>query len=892
MQVSSVSAPTPIEPDHVYLATPGANLAVLDGVLHSMEPDPQRRLNLPIDFFFRSLAQDVGERAVGIILSGTGSDGSLGVKAIKGTDGMVMAQTPISARYPDMPASAIATEVVDYVLPVEEMPEQLLAYAAGARLVLNVEANRRPASEWMQHVFILLRDRTGHDFSGYKQSTMRRRIERRMNVHHIDDPRMYVRYLQTHPTEAELLLKELLIGVTSFFRDPEAFRALGEEILPQLIESRPEGHVLRAWVPGCSTGEEAYSLGILIRECMDRMQRYLPVQIFATDLNLSAIDIARAGVYPEGIAVDLSRKQLERFFVEEDNFYRVRKELRELLIFAPQNLLKDPPFTKLDLLVCRNLLIYLEASLQHRLLPLFHYALRPGGILFLGSSESIGSFGSLFEPLDKRWKIFRRKEVERGTYAAEFPISATPDIVGMRRASIAAPRRGAGTSANTAERVLVRELVPPSVIIHERGDIVYVHGRTGSLLEPATGTPESANIFNMARDGLQFELAAALRQASQESRTVVRHDVQVKSNGDSTCVDLYVRRLEEPESFRGLYLVCFQPAEVSSHEVEDSGELEEGGPSDRVARLERELHHTRESHQSTVEELETANEELKSTNEELQSTNEELQSTNEELETSKEEMQSLNEELHAVNTELNDKVEELSRANDDMRNLLNGTDIATIFLDNQLQIKRYTERAKKVISLIPSDIGRPIGDLVSKLYYDRLVEDVKEVLETLVFKEVEVRGPEGTWYLMRVLPYRTTENVIEGLVISFIDTTKIKHLEAKSARLRQILADSPTSVYGQDNQLRITWAYGPVFGHSVDDVLGKTDAELLDIGGAELEVIKQRVLNTGVPEREEFEATVDGRSRTFNIFVEWLSGEFAKASAEPSLACVLTELKR
>jgi two-component system CheB/CheR fusion protein len=592
----------------------------------------------------------------------------------------------------------------------------------------------------------------------------------------VQDAEQYLRFLHEHPYEIDLLFQELLIGVTSFFRDPEAFAFLATTAFPDLVATRSQDHPLRVWVPGCSTGEEAYALAILLRECLDRSQQSCPIQIFATDLHNQAIEKARTGLYPEGIAVDVSRERLERYFVREDGNYRIKSEIRECVVFARQNLLADPPFTKLDLLSCRNLLIYLNAEVQHQLIPLFHYVLNPGGLLFLGSSETVGGFTDLFIPLDRHWKVFRRKEsavaAPLPVWAAK-PVTEEPPVRGL-------PRPSDATLASLMEKLLVQQFAPPSVIVSDTGEIVYIHGLTGLFLQPAPGLP-SHNLFTMAREGLRMELIAAVRHVAAHEGAVVQKQVQFRSNGSVSPVKVTVQRLTDPEPVRGLCLVTFQTLEdkPSRPRKRRKGQVS-AGDHERVEALERELQMLRETLQSTIEEANTANEELKSTNEELQSTNEELQSANEELETAKEEMQSLNEELQTVNSELQRKVGDLSQINDDMQNLLNSTNIATLFLDSDLRIKRFTPQAKQLFKIIPSDVGRSIGDLVSTLRYGRLQADAQEVLQTLVFKELEVSTDDGKWYAMRIMPYRTSENVIDGVVITFSDIITQKQTERAS----------------------------------------------------------------------------------------------------------------
>jgi len=864
MPVALVDQPKAIEPDHVFVAPPGHDLVVVGDRLVPVAV-AHRSPHLPIDSFFRSLAAERRDRAIAIVLSGTGSDGTLGLKEIKAAVGMVMVQEEASAQYSGMPHSAISTQVVDYVLPADEMPERLLAYVRHGHPAPVLSKARE--FEALQGLFGLIRERTGHDFSQYKQTTVGRRIDRRMHVHRIDDLPAYVAYLAEDAEEIELLFKELLIGVTSFFRDPDAWGPLEMALRQQIEELKPD-EAVRCWVPGCATGEEAYSLAILIDEILSESGHRREAQIFATDLDATAIDVARAGTYPSGIATDLSPERLRRCFTREDDAYRVRKDIRDMLVFAEHNLIADPPFTKLNMLSCRNLLIYLDGRLQKRLLPIFHYALKDKGLLFLGTSESIGAFGQLFDTVDKKAKVFRRREVAAGTYVAEFPAST---VSTGRTASSALSNPGEPTPRleELADRMLLERLVPPTVLVRERGDVVFVHGRTGRFLEPAPGSQASANLYNMLRPGLQVGVASVLRRAASTDEEIVERGLRLRTDGEEILVNLRARRIDRPEALRGLFSLSFHDVRTIAPDDETTSAAA-ALASPELADLERELQHSQESHQVTIEELETANEELKSTNEELQSTNEELQSANEELETSKEEMQSLNEELQTVNAELQGKVEELSKANNDMKNLLNGTDIATLFLDGELRIRGYTQQAKEVIRLIPSDIGRPIDDLASTLHYDGLVDDAREVLGTLVFKEREVRAKDHTSYLMRILPYRTTDNVIEGLVLTFIDLTRIKVAQRDQARLLTALRGSEVGVYRQDRDLRITWANGHPTSLRPEDLAGKTDRDLFgEVDAERLAVLKREVIASGEARRERLELSiVGGVAATYDVYVE------------------------
>jgi two-component system CheB/CheR fusion protein len=800
-----------VQPDRVYLAPGGTNLAILHGTLHFMEPPPQERVPLPIDYFFRSLAEDQKQRAVGIILSGTGTDGTLGLRTIKAESGMTIAQDPQSAKYQNMPRSAIAAGVVDLVQPAGQLAEPLYAYARSlSKPVLPLP--ERDDSQTLHKIFILLRDRTGNDFSLYKENTIQRRLERRMHVHQIENLKQYLRFLLENPHEIDALFQELLIGVTSFFRDPQAFEILERKVLPTLVEGKPEGATLRLWVAGCSTGEEAYSLAILFSEYLMQKKLRLSLQIFASDLDSRAIDQARAGLYPSGIAGDLTPGRLQRFFIKEDSHYRIKKEIRDLVVFATHNILTDAPFTKLDLMACRNLLIYLNAKAQHKILPLFHYALKPSGILWLGSSETIGEFEPLFAVIDRKWKLFRRT-AEAGMFPRleRFPDGLMKGTAGIRpEAEAPLPGMRPAPISNLIQQLLVSRYVPAAVIVNARGEVVYIHGQTGSYLQPAQGPP-THHLIELAREGLRQDLALALHQAASKGDEVLRHGLRVRADDGVILVNLTVKKIAEPEALQGLFMVTFETAR------DEKIAARKGAPARVAASRKRdeswfmqELEFTKQHLQRTIEDLQTSNEELKSTNEELQSTNEELQSTNEELETAKEEMQSLNEELVTVNSELQGKLDDLADANDDLQNLLNSTELASIFLDNDLHIKRFTTEAKRVSKLLAVDVGRPLSDIVSKLVYDRLLEDAQDVLQTLVVKEREVQGVDGSWFLMRILPYRTAKNTIDGLVLTFLDITKHKQAEQVAEAARNFAVSIVETVCEPllvlDDQLRVVSA--------------------------------------------------------------------------------------
>ncbi|MBE3043207.1 PAS domain-containing protein, partial [Candidatus Bathyarchaeota archaeon] len=760
--------------------------SILHGVLHLLDPVAQRGLRLPIDFFFRALADDQQEHSIGVILSGMGSDGTLGLRAIKEKAGVVFVQDPASAKFDGMPGSAIEAGLADVIAPVEALPGRINAYLQHVPLIAEPgHPDEHTVQSALEKVVILLRGQTGHDFSVYKRSTVYRRIERRMGLHHISRIANYVRFLRENPQEAELLFRELLIGVTSFFRDPEAWEQLKAEVLPALLARRSSHQALRTWIPACATGEEAYSLAILFKETLEELKpsKNITLQIFATDLDKHAIERAREGVFPASIAADVSAKRLDRFFVKVERGYQVAKSIREMVIFAPQNIIMDPPFTKLDLLSCRNLLIYLTPELQKKLLPIFHYSLNPGGFLLLGNAETVGDFIKLFAPPTGKTRLYRRLESALTPEPMEFPTT-------FFAAQPGAPARPPKPTANLqalADELLLQTYSPAATLVNDKGDILYISGRTGTYLEPAAGKA-NWNIFAMAREGLRDGLTAAFHRALRKKVTVRLENMSVGTNGGTQVVSVTIQPLSTPNALAGMVMIVF--ADVAAAPRTGTIGKSRLAPA-RQTELEQELEHARQRAQSIREEMQTSQEELTSSNEELQSTNEELQSTNEELTTSKEELQSMNEELHTVNQELQTRLDELSRTNNDMKNLLDSTDIATLFLDNSLFVRRFTSETSKITKLIPGDVGRPITDVASALLYPELADDAHQVLRTLVKVERQIPAPNGNWFAARILPYRTLDSVIDGVVITFVDISVSKKLEAELRATKARLHEMP-----------------------------------------------------------------------------------------------------
>jgi chemotaxis methyl-accepting protein methylase/PAS domain-containing protein len=771
MTVAEAAEAMLVKPNCVYVIPPNRDISLLNGALFLFEPVEPRGLRLPIDFFLRTLAEDRGEKAIGIILSGMGSDGLFGLRAIKEKAGLTLAQEPSSAQADSMPSAVIEAGVVDIIAPPDELPARIVAF-------LKHPVQGLPAEKYSEtgihsdlgKIIILLRQRAGTDFSLYKTNTIVRRVERRIALHQFANIGEYLRYLRNNAQEIDLLFKELLIGVTNFFRDGAVWEYLSKEAIPELLARHPLGKPVRAWVPACSSGEEAYSLAITFKEAMEttKPSERLELQIYATDLDPDAIDKARKGVYPDNIAADVSPERLNRFFVKEGNSYRISKEIRETVIFATQNIISDPPFTKLDFLSCRNLLIYFRPQLQNRLLPIFHYALNPGSLLLLGSAETIGTMSELFIPISNKARLFKRLAQAPLLSKLEFPYMTAREK-GLI-AEISHADQGESFQ-QLVDQLIQQNYAPPAVLVNGEGDILYISGRTGKYLEPAAGKVNT-NIHAMAREGLREALTGVIHKALREPTPIHLKGLKVGTNGGTQTVDLTIQALEGPEPLRGWVIIVFN--DVTS--TPQSRKKRKSASTEAAAELQLELQQTREALQATHEEMQTSLEELRSSNEELQSSNEELT-------TSKEEMQSLNEELQTVNAELQSKVDTLTWVQNDMANLLNSTEVATIFLDSHMKLRRFTSHATKIFKLLPVDIGRPLSDITSDINYPNIKDDAQEVLQTLAFQEKQIGAHDGRWFRVRIMPYRTQENVIDGVVITFIDISEIKKLQDDLASL-------------------------------------------------------------------------------------------------------------
>jgi two-component system CheB/CheR fusion protein len=836
--------------------------------------------------FLRSLAEDQAENAIGIILSGTGYDGTQGFRAINDAGGTTIAQEPSTAKFDGMPTSAINVGHADHVFTVQKMVEFILSDKS--LHALKTTKPKTPSTlNTIAQILEQLRAATGLDFSLYKKSTIGRRIERRMVKHNIEDINLYSRYLKENPAEITVLFKELLINVTNFFRDPEAFEVMEKVVLPHLCKSKSNNYVFRVWVPACASGEEAYSIAMLLCELMDRTKQQFQVQIYSTDLDDDAIATARAAIYPASISLDVSPERLHKFFVKHDAGYRIKKEVREMVVFAIQNIIKDPPFTKLDLISCRNLMIYMETTLQNRLIPMFHYALKPEGVVFLSPSESIGNHTELFSPIDRKWKFYHAINSNTPTQ----PMMNSPFIWADKNNHQATEEIMTKTKVTNfselSRKLLIQYFAPASIITNLKGDILYIHGETGKYLRPAPGHA-SLNIIEMARDGLEVEIRNGIH-AMAKGTPIVKTDIQYKFNNEPATVSLCVRQLPAQDGNEGLLLVSFEdiPAKVSKAKRKTTTK-----PADvaRIEDLEHELSYTKENLYATIEEQQAANEEFKSTNEELQSTNEELQSVNEELETSKEELQSVNEELITVNSELQAKIEHLASTQNDMKNLHDNINIATIFLDTGMLIRRFTRDASKIYRLVASDVGRLLTDIKSDLVDEDMLLQAEHVLDTLIPIEREVCTNKDDWYLLRIQPYRTLDNVIDGVVMTFTDITSRVKTEELMKEARE-LAESIVNTIREpilvlNSKLKVistNKAFCQLFHVTIKDTVGH---KIYELGNHQWDIpALRKLLETILPQEQilndylvEHDFPGIGRRKIL------LNGRFiANKSGEPSL---------
>lgn len=838
MPVVQVVEPTRIERNTIYIISPANDLEMNDGYLRIRSAMRPYGKHVAIDRFFRTLAEVHQDRSIGVVLSGTGSDGTVGISSIKEQGGVTLAQLPEDAEYGDMPRHAIATGNVDFVLPVADMGQQLLRLWQNAR---NIELPPQPGlpahvvrsgefhradEEALRDIIRLLSVRTGHDFHHYKRATVLRRIERRLQVNLLKDIHAYRDFLERHNEETVALLSDMLISVTNFFRDREAFEAIEREVIPQLFAQRREnGEPVRVWVPACASGEEAYSLAMLLCDEADRFPSPPPIQVFATDIDEAAVSRGRTGLYPESIAVDVPPARLRNYFTKEQRHYRIKKSLRDKVLFAAHNVLRDPPFSRIDLISCRNLLIYLDRDIQGRLLQMFHFALRPGGNLFLGSSESADSATLYFEQIDKKNRIFRA----RGHVRPSMHVPMLPLRAGGVPAAIPPPTRAARNfSYSELHQRALERYAPPSVIVDQDYGILHISADAGAFLQFAGGEP-THNLLKIVHPSLRLELRSALYQAMHTKQNAEARKVALERGGETAYVDILVRPFRDNEAELDFALVLFD-------ELDDSAQLALPAPvgdaqSGILLQLEEELQRTKERLQSTIEQSEVSTEELKASNEELQAINEELRSATEELETSKEELQSVNEELTTVNHELKMKVEEAAQINDDLHNFISSTEIATIFVDAGLRIKRYTPRAEDIFSIIPADIGRRLLDITHRLDYPELAADTEAAFMALQTREREVHGIDGRAFIARVLPYRTAENRIDGAVLTFVDVTSLRRAEERARALG--VAPLPLAggvavitVDGEGQVLSWNENAEALFGYAASEIIGTPVARL------------------------------------------------------------------
>jgi len=865
MQVHQATEGMVLHPDNIYLIPPKKNMTVFHGKLHLADKTGKQTLNFPIDIFFNSLAEDKGERAIAVILSGTGSDGTRGIRGIKEQGGIIMVQDLNSAKFDGMPSNAIATGLADYILPPDRMPDELLKYVQHPFVAKphNGENKLLKEETKLEKIFSMLKSQSGVDFTHYKQSTVSRRIERRLSVNQIDKLEDYVNYLYQNPNEVQTLYKELLIGVTRFFRDPEAYGLIQNRVVPDILKGKKQGETIRVWVAGCSTGEEAYSLAILFREAMDAAGVNHEVKVFATDVDTDALEFASVGQYPENIVADLTSERFHSYFVRKGDKYQVINQIREMVIFAQHNIIKDPPFNKIDLLTCRNLLIYLQTVLQKKVLMNFNFALNDGGFMFLGSSETIGHFTNLFSPYDTKWKIYRSKGKQSTLPVDSFsitPVHRKKNVETVFDRFVPQHVDHRKQVAGIYETVF-NEYAPPAAIINRNHELVHVLGDVSNYLRIQPGNV-SLNIATLIRKELSIAVETGLNKALRDKKEVHYNEIQYTQDGQRRRVNLRIVPQQAESQENDLLLVIFdtvseaQPAPARGESFDFSEANDQ-----RFQDLEHELQYTRENLQATIEELETTNEELQATNEELLSANEELQSANEEL-------QSVNEELITVNSEYQSKIQELTELNNDMNNLLLSTNIGTIFLDKDLRIRKFTPAISKEINLMDTDIGRPISHIVFNINYDNILGDSHHVLHTLTTVEREVQTQDGEWLLLRILPYRTDDDIIKGVVLTFIDISSLKRATAELHKLSYAVELSHSIIVISDPEGNIEYvnkSFSRITGYSPEEVLGK-NARIFKTGKTSPEEYK--TLWKSVSEGRSWSGTFVNRKKNREIYYE------------------------
>jgi two-component system CheB/CheR fusion protein len=849
--VTEVAHGTVVQPDHVYVIPANTTLSIKGGVLQLGERLLVHGQHMPIDHFFRSLAAEAGQRGIGVILSGTASDGTEGCRAIKAAGGLTFAQDEESAKYDSMPRSAINSGSIDFILNPKNIARELGGISQHpyvARVLSDNSEFKGMVGADLDALFALLREATGVDFTNYKHTTLQRRIKRRMVVHKIEKLRDYVRYIGKKPEELDELYRDLLIHVTGFFREPAAFAALRKHVYPRLFEGRKPDNPIRVWVPGCSTGEEAYSIAITLLEYLwshtrNISQAATTIQIFATDISEGALDRARTGIYTEAAVAEISPERLKRFFVRQDGGYQVNKSVRDMCIFARQNLVKDPPFSNLDLVSCRNVLIYLGPILQRRVIPTLHYSLKPGGYLMLGEAEGLGGFGDHFALADKKDKIYQK----RLTTARLATYFAGSDYSPRRLEDVKMGRQlpSPYTVENEVEQLLINRYVPASVVVNDQMDIVQFQGKTGAYLEPAAGHP-TFNLSKMAREGLLVDLRAALSAAKKTKAPVRREGVQIGSDDGQREVNLEVLPLLGTASQETYYVVVFHenvPVRSAVGRAGAKGKKPDPVTARENESLKREIGQLKQQLRTLIEDHENTMEEFKSVNEEVLSANEELQSTNEEMETAKEELQSTNEELTTLNEEMQNRNAELSSANNDLLNLLGQVDIPVVMVSNDLRIRRFSPPAHKVLNLMPNDVGRRLGQIRPNLDLQDLEPIVHEVIERELPQQREVRTKEGVWHVLHVRPYETWDHKIEGAVISLQNVDALKRVADQTRQYADAVIENarvPTLVL--DAELRITVAnpaFYRVFGLAPE---GTENQLIYDLGSGQWNVSQLRKL--------------------------------------------------